>query len=421
LNALVVPLGGTILGCIPNVARCLVAVATSSAEELAQKATALGQLPGITAAFTNVQTNSPTETIPLSQLPCSGEQCHWYLKSIRAPEAWRISGGGDSARGVAVIDFGVNCALSLLGCANDQPATVEHGTGVAALVGAKPNQETGTSGVAWNTSLHPLNLLKGDGSQYKMSELIAHSLTQAQAKIINISAGAAADSNNLLRDSLCQAADQGRLSVVAAGNPVPVDGLCESKHIYPARFASESQCSNGADLKASLLVAGALDQQNRLAQWQAGDYTRCSNLLHATIYAPGQDVLSLNNNNTWSLKTGTSYATPLVSGAAALVWAANPQMTAAEVQTRLLTSAATLSANSADARTKTPDARLEGKRLLDTFKAVNGATPATDSIITPQEFTFAPKSAPAGGEVTSEAVALVGITGPSPISIQGGY
>lgn len=57
------------------------------------------------------------------------------------------------------------------------------------------------------------------------------------------------------------------------------------------------------------------------------------------VYAPGNDILSDFPDNISALDTGTSMATPMVSGIAALVWGVNPQLKAAQVKEIIMDSA----------------------------------------------------------------------------------
>ena len=135
-------------------------------------------------------------------MDCDGLDCQWYLERIRAPQAWSIAGGGDAQVGVAVIDFGVDCNHPELDCDGSVHAEdiIDHGTGVAGLIGSRNREGSNMVGVAWNTALHPYSFIGRGGSQYKMSELITLSMAQDSVRVINISAATAIDPGNQIRD-----------------------------------------------------------------------------------------------------------------------------------------------------------------------------------------------------------------------------
>ncbi len=142
-----------------------------------------------------------------------------------------------------------------------------------------------------------------DGSIAPCSQLdLARAITQAVqagAHIINISGGERSFSgaaHPILTDAIQTCVERGVLIVAAAGN----EG-CDCLHIPGA--------------SPSVLAVGAMDAQHQplgFSNW--GDTYRSQGIL-----APGENILGAATGDGTVLQSGTSYATPIVSGIAALL------------------------------------------------------------------------------------------------------
>ncbi|PWU17081.1 MAG: alkaline serine protease, partial [Bdellovibrio sp.] len=137
------------------------------------------------------------------------------------------------------------------------------------------------------------------------------------AKIINASWGGPTCSN-ILQATIENLSEQGLLIVVAAGN----DGNdLDTMPEYPAVDQVPGQIT-----VAAIRSSGFMDV-----------YSNTSfNFVH--IAAPGTGILSTVIDHGTALMSGTSMATPFVSGAAALLWGLRPQATAADIKSALLKS-----------------------------------------------------------------------------------
>ncbi|MEP6904022.1 MAG: S8 family serine peptidase, partial [Actinomycetota bacterium] len=121
-----------------------------------------------------------------------------------------------------------------------------------------------------------------------------------------------------LEDTIRAAGEAGILFVAAAGN----DGSSNDKRPhYPSNY----------DLPNVISVA-ALDRNDQLASF--------SNFGVKTVHiaAPGKDILSTWLGDQYREASGTSMATPYVSGVAALVLASSPDLSVAKLRERLLKS-----------------------------------------------------------------------------------
>lgn len=179
-----------------------------------------------------------------------------------------------------------------------------HGTQVASLIFGQ-GAATGISGVAPGVSglLLPVFAQQADGalrpcSQTDLARAILQAL-DAGAHVINISGGQLArpeEADNYLRDAVRQAVESNVLVISAVGN----EG-CECLHV-PAALPG-------------VLAVGALDVDNRhlgISNW--GEPVRRQGLM-----APGRGIPVAVPGGGVATATGTSFATPLVAGAAGLL------------------------------------------------------------------------------------------------------
>jgi hypothetical protein len=419
INSVAAEVTGRVVGCIPSFNQYLF--------EIEGDGTAEGVYAAIDTLLSNPQVSSATPNAQVIELPssetatCTGRECQWYLDRIRAPQAWAIAGAGDEQQGVAVIDFGIDCNHQELDCDGSvyNQDYIDHGTGVASLIGGNNQDNTDFTGVAWNTFLYPYSFLGRNGSQYKMSELITLSLGEDNVKVINISATTPIDPNHQIRDAVCGAIASGRLVVAAAGNATTAQS-CQLSNTFPAQYNNLGQCTNGADLQAGLLVVGATDINNDLAQWD--NDTHCSNTLYVDMFAPGKDIYTASVTDNYASKNGTSYAAPLVAGSAAILWSAHPELTVSQVHNQLVSASSQLSGQATAARAQTSDTRVDGRPLLNMYRALGGDDTVDTPDTTPDPFGFTDQTdAPFSELIASNAITISGLDTSAPIDVIGGY
>jgi len=191
--------------------------------------------------------------------------------------------------------------------------TSGHGSHVAGIIAAAANNGIGGSGVAPNAKILPIKVLDqaGSGDARDVAAGVRYAADNG-AKVINLSLGGAAESSSLSQ-AIAYANDKGALVVAAAGN-----GGASDKPKWPASL----------DLT---LAVTAVDQSNNATSFdQRGDYI--------DIAAPGANVVSTAKGDYVTL-SGTSMAAGFVAGAAALLFAAEPRVTNAQVRDILLRTA----------------------------------------------------------------------------------
>lgn len=191
-----------------------------------------------------------------------------------------------------------------------------HGTHCAGTIGARGNDGEGISGVNWEATILPVKFLSSSGSG--SSEGAVNSIkyaTKMGAKIMSNSWGGGGFSEAMKR-AIEEAKDAGVLFVAAAGND---GGNNDEDPHYPSNY----------DVPNVVSVA-ATDNNDALASF--------SNYGSRTVHvaAPGVSILSTVRNGGYAIYSGTSMATPHVSGIAALIWGANPEWTFADVKKRLI-------------------------------------------------------------------------------------
>jgi thermitase len=190
-----------------------------------------------------------------------------------------------------------------------------HGTHVAGTAAARGNDGVGVTGAAWQASIVPLRVLGDDGSGSVADAIMAYGYAARMGlRIVNLSLGGP-DYARAELDAI--AAAPSTLFVAAAGNEGANNDTTPS---YP--------CNH--DLPNVICVA-ASDRDDALASFSnRGART-------VDLAAPGVDIAGPWPDGDWALLDGTSMATPLVSGAAALLLARQPDAGVSTLRRALLT------------------------------------------------------------------------------------
>jgi subtilisin family serine protease len=198
-----------------------------------------------------------------------------------------------------------------------------HGTHCAGIVGAEGENDIGIAGVNWKVQIMPLKFMNagGFGTTKDAIEAINYVIDRKKAgvnvRIISASWGSTQKSR-ALEDIIRKAYENDILFVAAAGNASTNND--RSPH-YPSSY----------DVPNVISVA-ALDRHDQLASFS--NYGAKS----VAIAAPGVEILSTWLGNQYEEKSGTSMATPVISGVAALILAENPKMSVNDLRKRLMDS-----------------------------------------------------------------------------------
>lgn len=296
---------------------------------------------------------------PLGDLPGSGTDDYyddqWHLPSARIPEAWAwldsqgLPAGGSRDIVIAVIDTGVDIEHPDLaaniwtnsreiagdGIDNDGNGFIDdvhgcnvvsdssnhsgnpmddhgHGTHVAGIIAAQGMNTIGVVGVAYNAQLMPIKAAQYSGvlATSDIAEAINYAVAQG-ADIINMSFGGYARSQ-IEEDALAVAFGQCVL-VAAPGNDgvpnEPCDSVIKPKPMYPAAYnwvLGVMARTQNPDAKGNYLAG--------FSNFDGAPNTT----IEYELMAPGADIWSTLPGGQYAAWDGTSMATPVVSGLAAL-------------------------------------------------------------------------------------------------------
>lgn len=223
----------------------------------------------------------------------------------------------------ANLDPGVSISGGVEGVDATDVDNEGHGTHVSGIVAAIADNALGVAGVAPAARILPIRVLDANGSGD--SRDVARGIRLAAdrgARVINLSLGGAVESS-AVSQAIDYAIGKGALVVAAAGN-----GGSLSTPKWPASY------------DATIAVTSVDPDDQSPAFAQRGDYI--------DISAPGVRILSTAKGE-YNIQSGTSMSAAYVSGAAALLFAARPQLTPAEAREMLLLSAVDIGAPGRDA------------------------------------------------------------------------
>ena len=263
-----------------------------------------------------VALDSETSFAAANNDPLADQQ--WGLVTIGAPSVWSITRGAGVT--VAVIDSGsgphpdleanMDAGRTMFGSI-DSAGVVDvdpagHGSHVAGIIAAVADNGIGGAGVAPQSRILPIRVLgaNGEGDSKDVSKAVRFAVDSG-AKVINLSLGGSSESTSLTA-AIQYAVDRNVLVVAAAGN-----GGSDATPKWPG----------ASDLTVAVT---AIDRANSVTNFgQRGDYI--------DLAAPGASIVSTVGND-YKIQSGTSMAAAFVTGAAALLFAAQPTITASQVR-----------------------------------------------------------------------------------------
>ena len=291
----------------------------------------------------------------------SGGPSAVYTEVVRADRAWAAGARGQGV-GVAVIDTGVNAVGDLAGRVShsvdftaDQDGVDHfgHGTFVAGLIAGTGSTGAGVRGIAPDAHIVSLKIAGRDGSadithviaalQYAVSFKDVHDID-----VVNLSLGTDSTQDyrlGLLNLAVERAWTNGLTVVVSASNRGPDAGTISKPADDPF-----------------VITVGAVDDRttpglgdDRVPAFSAAGPTAANGLAKPDLTAPGTSVVSTRAPGSLAdvenpsarigtqhfVGSGTSFASGIVSGAAALVLSRDPGLTPDQVKARLVDTART--------------------------------------------------------------------------------
>lgn len=207
-----------------------------------------------------------------------------------------------------------------------------HGTHVAGIIAAVRNNETGINGVASNTKIMGIRAVpNGDERDKDVANAIRYAVDNG-AHVINMSFGKGYSPHKEVVDLAVKYAEEnGVLLVHGAGNDA---SDTDDKPSYPTDSYGSGGTGEGASqLWISVGASNWKPNEDFVASFSNyGDET-------VDIFAPGVDIYSTMPDDTYEFQDGTSMASPVVAGVAALIMAYYPNLNASQVKDIILRSA----------------------------------------------------------------------------------
>lgn len=236
----------------------------------------------------------------------------WSHQNLKTPLAWDTT-RGSSNRIIAILDSGVDSAhpdlqqrmtsgWNVFDNSSDTTDLDGHGTWVAGSAAGALNNATGVSGVT-DATIMPIKITDADGFAY--TSTIVDGLAWAQehgATIANISFAIYAG-DSVVTEAARDFTDAGGIVFASAGN----DGTEHTNADNPY-----------------IVSVGALASTNAVSSFSTrGPFV--------DLFAPGESIITTSPQNEYVTVNGTSFASPIAAGAAALVWSAQPTLTPNDV------------------------------------------------------------------------------------------
>ena len=264
-----------------------------------------------------------------------------YLTVVRAYDGWQID-QSDSTRIIGIVDTGINMNHEDLGNIafnyedpingidddadgfidnfhgwdvgnGDNDPTVDgngHGTHVTGISSATVNNSIGMAGLGFNSRYLPIKAWNGTlKTLINEYEGIIYAADHG-CDVINLSWGGPGYKSQYGQDIINYAVLEKNVVVIAAAG-----NTHEELDFYPASYDN-------------VLSVGATDMEDNMASWATFSH-------FIDIMAPGQQIYSTINNGDYGKSGGSSFAAPMVAGAAALVRSHFPSFTAQQVMEQL--------------------------------------------------------------------------------------
>lgn len=288
----------------------------------------------------------------------------WHVGKIGANAAWDLAQGHGVT--IAILDSGIDAAHpdlapNLVGGYNVYDANTNladvcgHGTSVAGAAAAVNDNALGVAGIAGRARIMPVRVAykkATDGGCYAAYSTVASGLVHAAdngARVANVSYGGVTTSSSVT-SAANYMKSKGGLVFVSSGNTGTDQGYAP----------------NGA-----MIVVGATTSSDTRASWSSyGSFV--------TLAAPGSGIWTTRMGNSYAAVNGTSYASPVAAGVAALMMAAAPTLDNGRIESLLFATAVDLGTVGRDSYFGygRVDAAAAVQAALAAVPAVDGSAPS---------------------------------------------
>jgi len=336
---------------------------------------------GLVAANLTLGPVAPAVAAPVCENPKDPgkviPQSPWAQSWLAPERIWPFTDG--SGVKVAVIDSGTDAGHPQLGgkvlagfdflrnAAGANFDCVSHGTAVASIIAAQRVQGVGFQGIAPGATILPVRVsdkevdAQGNTSgetvdPARFAKSIKYAVDSG-ATVINMSI-VLYDDVASVRDAVRYALSNNVVVVAAVGNRHDEKNTGPDPTPYPAAYDG-------------VVGVGAIAEDgSRVSRSQIGKYV--------DVVAPGGGVIAATRVRGHAYWDGTSFATPFVSGTAALIRAAHPKLSAAEVAQRLRATASPARGGR--------NSTTHGRGVVDPYRAVTDEL-ATGAPLPPEAVT----------------------------------
>ncbi len=362
---------------------------------VAAKLSALQNMPGAAAV-------QPSHVYKVHRIPNDPLVSSQYaLQKTDALRAWELETGGTSRVTIAVVDTGVDGGhqdlaakfanttsvafdpkTGAVAAVNDplKPAC-EHATEVAGVAAAASDNGTDIAGMSWGAQLVSLKVFADADCDPSNCDALTTCVTNDPAIIaaINYATGvvnSAAYGRVVVNLSLGCSVAGPSASCLPCTDPTEValkgavsNAITAGVVVVAAAGNDGTSVNNPGDCPG-VIPAGATDSNNAIASWSSNG----PELASGGVVAPGVMVLTTSPGGGTASVSGTSFASPMVAGAAALLLSAKSTLFPAAVQNDIRRGAVSLG----------QPANNQGAGLLDAYNSVslvvNGALPAANGV-----------------------------------------
>ncbi len=242
-----------------------------------------------------------------------------------------------------------------------------HGTHVAGTIGAVGNNGLGVTGVAWTTRIAACRFLDRDGAGTEADAVHCFDYFSAlKARGVNVVAINASWGSERYSQPLSDAIDRlrqrGVVVVAAAGN----DGVnTDQRPHYPSAYPL-----------SNIVSVGSIGRSGQLS-WFSN-----TGALSVDLFAPGEEILSTRPGDALAIHSGTSMATPHVTGMIGLLASEDPALTASNLISHVITTVTPVEALRARsvsggiAHLRLPDRDRDADGMDDRWERRYGLNPA---------------------------------------------